>query len=453
MLRSLYITIIYFSFFVMGAVAPFALSLGYVWVDTFDPQAVVYEFLNQIPVSLIMAIAAIGGYIALDRRNWRFTPLTWILISFAIWVTLSTAFWSEVPDSAWVKWNYAFKTICFAAFIPFVFRSRIQIEAFLQVYLFSIMVHFLPVGIKTMISGGGYGRELGVVSGNSLLAEGSTLAGVALMLVPIILYLRGNTRILPRNLATNLLYIGLAVAAVAAAIGTYERTALVGMVVVGVGIWLRAKRKILYAAVGVLAILAVTTFTSQAWNERISTVNDYNSEGSALGRILVWEWTLGYVAAHPLGGGFNVYEIDRIQLPPGPDGNSLIINGKAFHSIYFEVLGEQGWIGLGIFAALIVLSLSQLQTVARRTNKIEEMAWAREMAFALQIALLTLLACGAFIGIAFQPMLYYLFAISACLREHVRQVERQGNMLITNRNDNRRFKGQSLRDRTLSSRT
>ena len=426
MLRSLYITMIYVSFLVFGAAAPFMFSLGYVWVDTFYPQAVVYEILNQLPVSLIMAVAALGGYAMLDRRKGRLTAISCLLMLFATWVTLSTAFWAEVPTAAWDKWNYAFKTISVGAFLPFVFRSRIQIEAFLQIYLFSIAVHFLPVGIKTMISGGGYGRQLGIIGGNSLLAEGSTLATVALMLVPIILYLRRNSRIMPRNLLTDLLYVGLAVAAVAAAIGTYERTALIGLVVVGAGLWLSSRRKLLFGAIGVMAALAISLLTSSAWNDRISTVSDYNTEGSALGRILVWRWTLNYVAGHPFGGGFNAYIIDRIQFPPDPDGHVLVVHGKAFHSIYFEVLGEQGWFGLALFALIVGFALYQLRTVARLTRRVEEMAWARELAYALQVALLTLLACGAFIGIGFQPMFYYLVGISACLREHVRQAARLG---------------------------
>jgi len=50
------------------------------------------------------------------------------------------------------------------------------------------------------------------------------------------------------------------------------------------------------------------------------------------------------------------------------------------------------------------------------------MAWCRDLAIALQIALVTMLACGAFIGVAFQPMFYYLFALSACLRQYRRKV-------------------------------
>jgi probable O-glycosylation ligase (exosortase A-associated) len=428
-LRSLYLVAVYISFFVLGRSAPFALALGYVWVDTFNPQSMAYILLPQIPVSLIMAVATIISYLLIQRDKPRITLTSILLLLFAVWVTMTTALWAEVPDAAWEKWNFAFKMLCFAAFLPSVFRTRIQIEALLQIYLLSISVHFIPVGLKTMVSGGGYGRALGIVAGNSLLAEGATLAGVSLMLIPIILYLRRNTLLIPKNLVTQLGYGGLVSLALAAAIGTYERTALVGMAVVGIGLWLRARRKILGALLGVLVMLGVASRTSDAWNARISTIRHYSSETSALGRILVWEWTIGYANEHPLGGGFNSYKIDRVTFPPDtPDGDPVVATGIAFHSIYFEVLGEQGYVGLAIFFSIIGLSFWQLQKVARITRHVKEMVWAKELAYALQVALLTLLACGAFIGIAFQPMLYYLFALSACLRAHVREVERLGYM-------------------------
>ena len=422
-MRSLYVTTVYILFLAFGMAAPFVLSLGYVWVDTFDPQAIADDLLGQVPVSLIMGAAAIAAFLAFDRRKGGLTLTTILLVVFAIWVTLTTAFLAEVPGAAWYKWNYAFKTICFAAFLPFVFRSRVQIEAFLQIYLFSLMVHFLPVGIKTIISGGGYGRELGILSGNSLLAEGSTLSAVVLMLVPIILCLRRHTLLIPRTRLVQFGYLGLAAIAVAAAIGTYERTALIGMAVVAVGLWLRSRRKLLFGAVGACALAVAVAFSGGAWSDRISTVKDFNSESSALGRILVWKWTLGYVAEHPLGGGFNVYMIDRVEFPPDEAGGApKVVFRKAFHSVYFELLGEQGIPGLVLFFVLVGVTMVRLQSVTRMARRRAELLWARDTAHALQVGLVTILACGSFVGIAFQPMIYNLLAISAALHAHARRV-------------------------------
>ena len=50
-------------------------------------------------------------------------------------------------------------------------RSRIQIEAFAQTYVLSLAANFVPFGVKTFISGGGYGTNLGLEQGNAGLSE------------------------------------------------------------------------------------------------------------------------------------------------------------------------------------------------------------------------------------------------------------------------------------------
>jgi len=125
------------------------------------------------------------------------------------------------------------------------------------------------------------------------------------------------------------------VSAVAAAIGTYERTGLIGMVVAGVGLWLRSRHKIVTGIAGLAIVALVATTVSQSWDQRISTIQSYNQDESALGRLLVWKWTLGYVKTHPLGGGFDAFEIDRIEFPPQPGSSEPeVVFGKAFHSVW-----------------------------------------------------------------------------------------------------------------------
>jgi probable O-glycosylation ligase (exosortase A-associated) len=445
-LRSLYLSAVFLAFVGLGAAAPFIYSLGYIWVDTFRPQEVSYFFLNQIPVSLIMGVLAVGSYILLDRR--APTPITMhtiMTILLGIWVTITTVFFAVSPDSAWIKWDWAFKTIMFSAFIPLVFRSKIQIEAFLATYIFAAAVHILPVGLKTMIGGGGYGQELGVVGGNSLFSEGSTLAAASLVLIPITLYLRIHSQILPRWKIVKLGYLALILVMLAAAIGTYARTGLIGISVLIAALWLRSDRKILGAFVAAGVALGVMAFTSTAWNERISTISDYQSEDSALGRILVWQWTLQFVATHPAGGGFNSYQVNEVRFPPNahnPEG--VVARGKAFHSVYFEILGEHGWPGIILFAGLVLTSLISLQNVVREARLTPELAACRDLALALQASLAVMLACGLFIGVAFQPMLYYLFALAACVSHHAQRVQsRYGGNSVLGETMVRRYRANS----------
>lgn len=424
MVRSLYILAVYLSFIGMGTLAPFVFSLGYVWVDLFRPQQVAYIILPSIPVSMIMGALAFGAYFLMDRRAPPRLNLTLVLtLLWGGWITITTIFLAVAPEAAWMKWDWAAKTVLFSAFIPFVIRSRVQIEAFIQVYLFALAIHILPTGLKTMISGGGYGRELGVVGGNTGFGEGSTLATASIMMIPIIVWLMKHNVLMPRLQLVRLMYIGLAVVAVACTVGTYARTGLVGMLVVGGVMWFRSQRKVLFALVILAGAGLVGAIASDRWDERVSTIND-TRESSSLGRILVWQWTLRYVASNPLGGGFDSYRISEITMPAADgEGEGTVVVGKAFHNSYIEALGEHGYPGLALFIGLILCAVFGLQRTAGWAKRTEGMAWLRELAIALQTALVTLIACGMFIGIAFQPMYYYIFALSVCLTNYRRRVE------------------------------
>jgi putative inorganic carbon (HCO3(-)) transporter len=422
-LRSLWLLFIYVSFLGLSTSAPFVATLGYVWVDTFGPQNVAYILLNQMPVAMIMGAVAFVGYLLLDRRSPPRPSLEMLLMAaMVVWINI-TMIWAQVPAAAWEKWDWAFKTLAFATFIPFVIRSRIQIEAFAQTYVFSLAANFMPFGAKTLLSGGGYGVNLGLAQGNSGLAEGGLLSTVCLMAVPLALYLSTNSQLLPRMKLLPLVYWIIAGLAVATAIGTYERSALLGLVALGIYMWVRSRHKLGFGIVAIAVACLVIYATSSAWNERIATIGAEDSSSNI--RILVWRWTLEFTATHPLGGGFQTYLIDHIEIAGTGDTPPIVQFGRAFHSIYFEMLGEQGYPGLAIFLLLTGVTFVKLRRLAKKTRNHPELGWIAGLADALQSGLAVFMISGAFVGIAFQPMYWYFIAMGVSLNAYMWRVENQ----------------------------
>lgn len=427
MLRTAFLSAIYLGYLAAGFTAPFVVALGYVWVDAFRPQDVAYFLLNQFPIAAVIGAAAIGTYLVMDRRYPpRPNAVTALQVAMAIWCTV-TMIWAVGGEGAWQKWDWATKTVIFSAFLPFVFRSRAQIEAFVQTYLFAMAANFIPFGLKTLIAGGGYGRNLGLASGNSGLGEGGLLSTACLMVIPLAMYLARYTYLLPRWKITAFGYWGLAVLALATAVGTFQRSALIGLVVMALFMIAGSRHKILYSATGVVVGLILSYWTSDRWLDRVSSIADYQSDtGSAVLRILVWKWTLGFVQSYPLGGGFQAYIVNQISLPgnaANPGGS--IQFGRAFHSIYFEMLGEQGWPGLFMFLALALLAIWNTILVRRAAKRNPDLEWCGALAVAIRTGLAVFMSAGAFVGIAFQPMFWYFVAMTVCLRAYVRQVETQ----------------------------
>jgi putative inorganic carbon (HCO3(-)) transporter len=393
-------------------------------VDTFQPQLVAYIVLNQLPVAMIMGLTALAGYFLMDRRSPPpLTMQTALQGGMAIWVTL-TLMWAQAPEAAWIKWDWAFKTIAFATFIPFVIRSRVQIEAFAQTYVFSLAANFVPFGAKVLISGGGYGMNLGLQSGNTGLAEGGLLSTSCLMAVPLAIFLASHSQLIPRLKVLPLAYWGIAGLAVVTAVGTYERSALVGLAVLGVYMWIRTKHKVGFGIVVALGAAILIYSGSSALDSRAS-IGDYQADSSAYVRILVWKWTLEFVSTHPMGGGFVAYVVNHVDVPGSGEIPAHTEFGRAFHSSYFEVLGEHGYPGIVIFLVLAASTFLMLRRLARKARPYPELQWVVGLADALQSGLAVFLSAGAFVGIAFQPMFWYFISMSICLNAYMWRVERQ----------------------------
>src|SRR5581483_1696707 len=97
-MRDLGLAFTILAFLGLGVTAPFILTLGYVWTDTFYPQWLSFGMFQAAPLSALMGISAIGGYLLLDRRSPPRPTLTLVLIiAFAGWITL-TCTWAAVPD-------------------------------------------------------------------------------------------------------------------------------------------------------------------------------------------------------------------------------------------------------------------------------------------------------------------------------------------------------------------
>lgn len=429
-MQSLFLLAVFSSLMFMGFSAAFAAALGFVWVDIVKPQQLAYAIITGWPLSFMAAIATLGLFLTQDRKHPpRFNAVLVLLAMFLLWITF-TASLSAFPTRAWFKWDWASKVLLFALIFPYIFRSRVQIEAFILIFIFSAATIFFSAGVKTLRGGGGYGVLAIMGSGNTGLGEGSTLAVVAIMVIPLILFVMRHTILLPRIILMRIFFIGVIVSAASAVVGTAARTGMIAIVVLcGISL-LKSQRKMLWiAGIGIAAlILANIDLSNTPWGARMSTIETYDEDSSALGRIKVWQWTLEYVASNPLGGGFDAYIHNHIA---GVMADGTVhylpewrVGGKAFHSIYFEVLGEQGIPGFVMYYSMIVLSLAALFRLKRKWRRHEGMAWVAALADALTTAMLVFLAGGAFVGIAYQPFIFYLISLTVALDQYSARVER-----------------------------
>jgi O-antigen ligase len=276
-----------------------------------------------------------------------------------------------------------------------------------------------------------------MVDNNSGLYESSTISTIAIGLIPIILWFTRFGTVFPPDWRVKAFAAGLVFACLLIPIGTEARTGLVCMALLGLLMLRDAKRRLLYIGGAALLGLAAIPFLPTSFTSRMDTIQGFKADESAGTRLAVWAWTWDYVQHHPFGGGFEAYRQNRIQVQTvnvQTAGETQMVTaqttadeGRAYHSAYFEMLGEQGFPGLALFLLFHGIGLVRMEIVRRRYLRAEgDKAWIAPLATALQQFQLVYLVGALFVGIAFQPFVYLVLATQIGFDSWLGARERKG---------------------------
>ncbi len=438
------ITCFVIMFLALGLRRPFIWTLAYLYVDIVSPQRISYNLLTSLQLSMVVFILSVGGWLVFERKEgtrFSFRQVLMVLLLAYCWMTTQYA---DFPTEAADKWGWVWKALLFAAFLPLTLRSRLRLEAAALIMVLSVGAICISGALKTLASGGGYGSLRLFIDDNTGIYEGSTLSCVAIAIIPLILWLAKNGTIFPTNPRVKLFAAGLIFSCLLIPIGTVARTGLMCAALLGVLMLFNSKKRGMYLGVVGIGLLIAVPLLPTAYVVRMGTIQKSQSDESAETRIAVWKWTLDYVAQHPFGGGFDAYRGNQLHIELQNTDTNGIATGvqvsettdkaRAYHSAYFEMLGEQGWPGLIIWLTLQLTGLFQLQSVRLRLRKSKDPADRRDadLAVALQEGHLVYLFGAAFVGIAYQPFVYMLIGLQIALVGQVRRRQAaQGTRLPT----------------------
>lgn len=427
-----------FAFIGLGFRKPFLFVLCFCYIDIVAPQRLSYFLINSIPISLIVFLFAIGGWLIADDKHgtrWSGRQTVLLLLLFYCWLTTMGA---DFPVEAAEKWAWVWKALLWATFLPLVLRTRLRIEALTLIMLLSAATITIAGGIKTAAGGSGYGQLQLLLAENYGLYEGSTMSCVAISIIPLILWYRRHGTVFPPDWRVSLFCFALCFACLLLPVGTQTRTGLVCILVLAILSLRSVKHRFLYIAGAGLLAAAAIPFLPQSYTQRMETIQGYKADESASTRVAVWAWTWEFAKERPFGGGFQSYLQNHVRVerqgtafdpanPLSTETSTYEDNARAFHSSYFEMLGEQGYPGLALWLLLHIAGLAQMERIRRRygrTRRAEEQ-WIAPFATALQQGHIIYLVGSLFVGIAFQPFIYMMIALEIGLTTYCRRRERE----------------------------
>jgi probable O-glycosylation ligase (exosortase A-associated) len=412
------------AFLALGFKRPFIFVLAYAYVDIVAPQRLSYWMLNAVPVSLIVfGLAFLGWLIADDKRDIRVSFRQSVMALLFAYCAYTTSV-ADFPVEAAGKWAWVWKALIFAMFLPLTLRTKLRIEALALMMVLCASSIIITGGIKTLASGGGgYGVMRLLIDDNSGLYEGSIISTVAICIIPLILWLARFGTVFPPDWKVRGFAYALVFACLLIPVGTQARTGLVCIGVLSVLMLRFVRYRFLYAGVAAALALGAVPFLPQSYSDRMATIGEYKSDQSASTRVAVWAWTWNYVQSNPLGGGFEAYLQNKVKFDTvaatgdGPntqiEKQEITDSGRAYHSSYFEMLGEQGFVGLALWLIIHlggIWRMEVVQRIHRKRNRPDE-DWVVPLALALQNGQIIYMIGSLFVGIAFQPFIYMLIAL------------------------------------------
>jgi probable O-glycosylation ligase (exosortase A-associated) len=408
-MRDYVLTALIFGSLPICLVRPWLGFVVWYWFGLMCPHRMTWNFAYSMPfAAFIGGTTLVGMFFAKDRK-----PIPWnrelvLIVALLAYFTFTTLF-AWAPQTAWPQLEKLFKIILMTVLSTMFIYGRNRIT----VIMFTIALSLGFYGVKGaihVVTSGGAGQVKGP-EGSFL--DGNTFVGVAMIMVlPLILHLARDDQ---RPWVKRSLYAMFAMTIVAI-IFTTSRGAYLGLAAVLPLMFLGAKRRWI-AILAIASALMGAQFLPEHIFRRAELIENYQQDGSANQRLQAWTVAWNIAKEYPLtGAGFEFeYAPDNERwLSYGDRGYDWAINhSSAAHSIYFQVLGQHGFVALGLFLALLIGTVLKLGRIARTARKREGMTWLASYATAVQIALVGYMVSGAFLSLAYFDLAFLYYALAA----------------------------------------
>ncbi len=413
--------VIIFGIILAGSVAalgrPWIGVMMWTWVSVMNPHALGWGFITTMPVALMVAVTTMLGFLfTRDKRNPFTDPAVVCLTIFMAWICVGWPF-SYYPRDSFEMLTRVLKIdLMLILTIALIYRKE-HIQWFLWIVAFSIGFYGVKGGIFTIVTGGSYR-----VWGPGGFIEGNNEVALAIILViPLIYYIFLTAP--PRRVWLKRGLLAAMVLCAFAALGSQSRGALLGILAMAVFMWWRSDRK---GVLGILLVgvgLGLVAFMPDTWTDRMNTIETYKSDGSALGRLNAWQMAFHLANDHPgTGGGFSIYE-PEIFAKYAPDPTNI----HAAHSIYFQVLGEHGWIGLFLWLSIWWFTWRSASWLRKHGNEKDGTMWCRHLGSMCQVSLVGFAVGGAFLSLAYFDLSYNVMALVVAAKAWLLKETRAAN--------------------------
>jgi probable O-glycosylation ligase (exosortase A-associated) len=380
---------------------PFFGLLGFSWLAYMRPQDLSWGLAAELPLSKYVTVALWLSLMMRGKINiFRRTLVTGALLLLWIWL-LVTCFTAVHQEVAFAKFEDISKVFLIALITVVLVTSAARFRIIMGVIGLSLGFLGLKYGAYGVLRGGvQFTRGVG-----GMIADNNDFALALNMTLPILVYLTWDLRRRWLRLAC----MGLVPLSAITVIFTHSRGGFLSLAAVTLYLIWNSRRRV--AALVLVAVLALgaTAFVPHSFYERISSIGNYQEDGSSLGRLNAWQASIRMANDYPVFGvGLDNFLYEFIYYAPNPDDIHVA------HNTWFQVLAETGYTGLCLYLLLFAATWWTLWRVRRRARRYG-VRWAENGAKCLGASVLAFMVGGTFLNRAHFDLIYHVMALCACL--------------------------------------
>ncbi len=405
-MRDILITLIIFGSIPFILRKPYIGALMWVWISVMNPHTLAWGFAVNFPFAAIIAgVTMVSLILNKVPKSIPLTPIVLIFMAFVFWMNVTTIF-ALYPDLVYDQWNKVMKIMLMSFVTLMLIKTKRHVQLLIGVIVFSLSYYGVKGGIFTLLGGG---EHLVWGPGNSFIAGNNELALALIMTIPLLHYLQ----VVAKNKWVHYGLLATMLLCAVASLGTYSRGALLALAAMGGSLWIKSQKKFRLAILFILAVPLVIAYMPEQWNIRMDTITTYEADASVQGRFSAWEMAFNLAKDRPLvGGGFEITTPELFSRYAPNKGDVP----RAAHSIYFQALGEHGFVGLGLYLLLGFLTWRTGAWIIRNTRGLHEYQWAFSLASMIQVSMIGFATGGAFLSLLYWDVPYYLMAAMVVTR-------------------------------------
>ena len=362
-----------------------------IWVSVMSPHRLTWDFAFNMRWAYLIAIATLAGLLfSKVPKRLPVTPVTVVLFLMVLWMNVTTYFAFDI-DEALPLWERVMKIQLMVFVALYLLHSKQHVQVLIWVLAGSVAFFGIKGGLFTLREGGEY-AVLGPPG--SFIEDNNALALATIMTIPLLYYvfLQATKHWVRWGLLAAMVLCGFS------ALGSQSRGGFLAITAMLGFLWWKSRGKLVTGFVLAILVPVAIGFMPEKWDERMRSIENYEQDASAMGRINAWTMAFNVAQDRPfVGGGFGMYS-PSVYARYAPDPTIV----RSAHSIYFQMLGEHGYVGLTLFLLLWILVWRDASSIIRHSRSQRELHWASDLARMIQVSLV-----GYAIGGAFQNQAYF----------------------------------------------